>query len=84
MIQGEDRSNGAAGVNWLPEPSLSVFLRSWLGGLSYGEAVRRSHTAARRWGARVWPPTPEGVEHAKIASSRQAIFGVADITIDSP
>jgi hypothetical protein len=76
--------NGAAGVNWLPEPSLSVFLRGWLGGLSYGEAVRRSHTAARTWGARVWRPKPGGAEHPKLASSRQAIFGVADITIDAP
>ena len=25
-------ANGAIGVNWFPEPSLSIFLRSWLGG----------------------------------------------------
>jgi hypothetical protein len=75
--------NGAAGVNWLPEPSLSVFLRNWLSGRSYGEAMQRSHRAALRWGGRVWRPNAAGHDHPFIAGSRQALIGVRDLTIDS-
>ncbi len=74
--------NGAAGVNWLPEPSLSVFLRDWLGGHSYGEAVQRSQRVALRWGTRLWRPDSQGRDHPYIAGSRQAIIGVRDVTID--
>jgi hypothetical protein len=75
--------NGAVGVNWLPEPSLSVFLRNWLHGRTYSEALQRSHQTALRWAARIWPATADGSDHPKIAGSRQAIFGVRDVTIHS-
>lgn len=76
--------NGAVGVNWLPEPSLSVFLRNWLRGQPFSQAFQRSHRTALRWGQRVWRAAPDGRDHPKIAGSRQAIFGVRDVTIDSP
>ncbi len=38
--------NGTPGVNWLPEPSLSTFLRNWLGGKRYSAAVQRSNRRA--------------------------------------
>lgn len=79
---GASAVNGAVGVNWLPEPSLSIFLRNWLGGRTFSEAVLRSHRAAIRWGMRVWPGAG-GADHPKIAGSRQAIFGVRDVTISS-
>lgn len=82
LALGAQVANGAAGVNWLPEPSLSVFLRNWLAGRSYGEAVQRSHRVALRWGSRVWRPDAQGRDHPFIAGSRQAIFGVRDLTID--
>jgi hypothetical protein len=75
--------NGAVGVNWLPEPSLSLFLRSWLHGDSFGKAIQRSHRVALQWGMRLWSSTADGRDHPKIAGSRQAIFGVRDITINS-
>jgi hypothetical protein len=75
--------NGAAGVNWLPEPSLSIFLRYWLGGHSFSKALQRSHQSALRWAAWLWPAAADGSDHPKIAGSRQAIFGVRDITIHS-
>jgi hypothetical protein len=40
LALGADVVNGAVGVNWLPEPSLSVFLRNWLRGKSYSHAVQ--------------------------------------------
>ncbi len=75
--------NGAAGVNWLPEPSLSVFLRNWLAGRSFGEAAWRSQRAGLHWGTRVWRPDAAGRDHPNIAGSRQAIIGVHDVTIDT-
>ena len=75
--------NGAIGVNWLPEPSLSVFLRNWLNGHTFSEALQRSHRVALRWGTRLWSADLDGRDHPKIAGSRQAIFGVRDITIHS-
>ena len=51
---GAQAVNGAVGVNWLPEPSLSVFLRNWLGGRPFGEAVARSYRAASRALGLVW------------------------------
>lgn len=83
MALGAQAVNGAVGVNWLPEPSLSIFLRNWLRGQPFSVAFARSHRTALRWGARLWPATA-GIDHPKIAGSRQAIFGVRDITINSP
>ncbi len=85
LALGAQAVNGAAGVNWLPEPTLSVFLREWLRGASFSAAVQRSQAIALRWGRRIWP-SPQGdngEEHAKVAGSRMAIFGVRDITIAS-
>jgi hypothetical protein len=82
MALGAQVVNGAVGVNWLPEPSLSIFLRNWLGGQPFSVALARSHQTALRWGARLWPAS-DGRDHPKVAGSRQAIFGVRDITINS-
>jgi hypothetical protein len=83
LALGAKATNGACGVNWLPEPSLSLFLRAWLGGKPFSHAVERSHRAALRWGAAIWRPDAHGQDHPRIAGSRQAIFGVADLTIHS-
>jgi hypothetical protein len=75
--------NGAPGVNWFPEPSLSVFLRRWLGGRPYSEAVVASNSTANRWWGKLLKPHkdyPTG-EHPWICSSRQVVFGQADLTI---
>ncbi len=83
LALGAQVVNGAVGVNWLPEPSISVFLRNWLGGASFSRAVERSHRVALRWGTRLWRPDAAGRDHPKIAGSRQMIAGVADLTIHS-
>lgn len=83
MALGAKATNGAVGVNWLPEPSLSIFLRDWLAGRPFSQAVEHSHRTALRWGTAVWRPDPQGQDHPFIAGSRQAIFGVRDLTIHS-
>jgi hypothetical protein len=82
LALGAQAVNGAVAVNWLPEPSLSVFLRHWLAGRPYSEAVQRSHQAALRWGRRLWRPSGN-CDHPFIAGSRMAIFGARDVTINS-
>lgn len=76
---GAQAVNGSEGVNWLPEPSLSLFLRGWLGGRSFEEAVQDSYRAASRVLGLVWRPQPTRAglrqPHDKIASSRMAVYG---------
>lgn len=81
LALGVQAANGAVGVNWFPEPSLSVFLRNWLAGERYSVAVRRSNIAANRWWRRILRPAA-GVEHPWIMSSRQIVVGQCDVTID--
>lgn len=70
---GAQAVNGAVGLNWLPEPSLSVFLHGWLGGRPFGDSVRRSNRAASRLLGQVW--RGRDGSHPKIASSRMLVFG---------
>jgi hypothetical protein len=76
---GAQAVNGSVGVNWLPEPSLSVFLRAWLGGATFEQAVERSYRAASRVLGLVWRPQAgrSGMKqpHDKIASSRMRVVG---------
>ncbi len=83
LALGAKVANGAAAVNWLPEPSLSVFLRGWLSGQPFSQALEHSHRTALRWGRVIWRPDRNGQDDPHITGSRQAIFGVHDLTIDS-
>lgn len=67
--------NGSVGVNWLPEPSLSLFLRAWLRGDSFGGAVVRSSSTAERWWRTVYRSGVESTPHPRIDSSRQVVVG---------
>jgi hypothetical protein len=82
---GAQAVNGSVGVNWLPEPSLSVFLRGWLGGRPFGEAVQDSYRAASRTLGLIWRPHSgqAGVKqpHEKIVSSRMEVFGDGELRI---
>ncbi|MCB0063024.1 MAG: hypothetical protein KDE19_12955 [Caldilineaceae bacterium] len=75
--------NGAVGVNWFPEPSLSVFLYNWLRGRRYSEAVRRSNHAANRFWQHIWKRKPDGTPHDFLLSSRMIVTGNEDVTIFS-
>jgi len=89
LALGAKAVNGAVGVNWFPEPSLSIFLRSWLKGKPYSASVQKSNRIANRiW--RVILPSPkqphentQTCEHPWIESSRQMIFGQHDICMDT-
>lgn len=78
---GAEVVNGAVGVNWFPEPSLSVFLRNWLGGKPYSQAVRQSNRRANQVWYRLLRSKPQN-PHPWILSSRQIIYGREDITIN--
>lgn len=81
---GAKVANGALGINWFPEPSLSVFLRHWLRGEPYSIAVMYSNLAAIRWWRRILSPWKRrNTEHPWIESSRQVIVGVQDVNLYS-
>lgn len=75
---GADAVNGSVGVNWLPEPSLSLFMRAWLAGRPFSEAVARSNDRAQRVWRVFYRPGHGGREHPRLASSRQYIGGRGD------
>lgn len=79
---GAQVANGAVGVNWFPEPSLSVFLRGWLGGAPYSEAVRSSNRRANRVWRRILPTPHDATAHPWLLSSRQVVAGTRDLHID--
>lgn len=83
LALGAQAVNGAIGVNWLPEPSLSVFLYQWLHGRPYSHAVRSSNLRANQVWRRILKPDRQGKDHAWLQSSRQVVLGTRDVTIDS-
>lgn len=83
MQLGAAIANGTPGVNWLPEPSLSVFLHNWLKGRPYSVSVERSNARARRWGGYIWRARAQGKEHPMVESSRQIVYGSRDIDFHS-
>ncbi len=83
LALGAQAINGAVGVNWLPEPSLSVFLYQWLHGRPYSQAVGSSHLRANQIWRWILKPDAQGKDHAWLQSSRQVVFGTHDVTIDA-
>ena len=83
LALGAQTVNGAHAVNWLPEPSLSLFLRKWLNGASFSQAVGYSARRARAIGRLLWRDRADGSEHPNIAGSRQIVYGQRDVTIAS-
>ena len=74
---GAKACNGAVGVNWFPEPTLSVFLRNWLRGKPYGAAVRHSNVSANK----TWKRILGSEYHQWILDSTQIVFGEAQMKI---
>ena len=67
--------NGSVGVNWLPEPSLSLFLRAWLRGEPFSRAVVHSSSTAERVWRQVYRSQAPLTPHPRICSSRQVVYG---------
>lgn len=84
LALGADAVNGAVGVNWFPEPSLSLFLARWLNGATYSESVSTSFRWARRVGRLVWPDKADGCEDPHVAGSRQIVYGRRDVRLFDP
>ena len=84
LALGADAVNGVVGVNWLPEPSLSLFLTRWLNGATYSESVATSFRWARLVGRLVWPDKANGCEDIHIAGSRQIVYGRRDVRLFDP
>jgi hypothetical protein len=80
LALGARVANGSPGVNWFPEPSLSVFLRNWLRGAPYSTAVVAANTAANHWWGKLLKSQGDEA-HPWINSSRQVVFGREDVTI---
>ncbi|MBK8047746.1 MAG: hypothetical protein IPK16_11815 [Anaerolineales bacterium] len=85
LALGATVANGSCGVNWFPEPSLSTFLSRWLHGQPYSEAVVASNVRANQWWRLILKNKTgvPGQEHPWIESSRQIVFGVRDVSINS-
>jgi len=66
---------GTPGVNWLPEPSLSLFMRHWLRGELFSHAVARSGSGAEGLWRRIYRHKGHGV-HPRLESSRPIVYGV--------
>jgi len=84
LALGADAVNGAVGVNWFPEPSLSLFLSRWLNGSTYSQSVEASFRWARRVGRFIWPDRADGSEDVHLAGSRQTIYGRRDVRLFDP
>ncbi len=82
LALGAQVANGAVGVNWFPEPSLSVFLRRWLAGQPYSDAVVASNVTANRWWRRILRSSPTGRPHPWLVSSQQVVYGRRDVRIE--
>lgn len=84
LALGAKAVNGSPGVNWFPEPSLSVFLRGWLNGRLYSEAVAASNASANRWWGKILKNNRGAADqrHPWLESSRQVVFGERDVRID--
>jgi hypothetical protein len=66
---------GTPGVNWLPEPGLSFFVRRWLRGDPFRQAVEQSGVRAERVWQRLYG-RPQGRLHPRLESSRPIVFGI--------
>ncbi len=66
--------SGTPGVNWLPEPALSLFLQRWLRGEPFSQAVARSGAASERFWRRLYRHSA-GEPHTRLVSSRPIVFG---------
>lgn len=84
LALGADAVNGAVGVNWFPEPSLSLFLACWLNGATYSESVSTGFRWAWRVGRLVWPDKANGSADIHLTGSQQIVYGHRDVRLFDP
>lgn len=79
LALGAQAVNGIGGENWLPEPTLSLFLRQWARGRPFGQAVQAAHHRALAWAGPLARRNP--VWRHRLEMSRQFVMGQRDITV---
>ena len=79
LAAGAQAVNGVLGENWLPVPTLPLFLAQWQKGATFGEAVLAAHLRALHWarGLAGRDPTWQG----RIEASRQMVAGRHDVRL---
>lgn len=79
LALGAHIANGIGHENWLPEPTLSLFLRQWAQGRAFGAAARYAHLTALHWMRRLSGNHPYCL--SRLQTSRQFIAGRWDTTL---
>ena len=79
LAAGAQAVNGVLGENWLPVPTLPLFLARWLKGATFGEAVLTAHLQALYW-ARGLAGRDE-MWRGRIEASRQMVAGRRDVRL---
>ena len=79
LAAGAQAVNGICGENWLPVPTLPLFLARWQTGATFGEAVLAAHLRTLRWARTLAPGN--GTWHDRIEASRQMVAGRRDVRL---
>ncbi len=79
LAAGAQAVNGVLGENWLPVPTLPLFLARWQRGATFGEAALTAHLRALHW-ARGLAGRDETWQ-GRIEASRQMVAGRRDVRL---
>ena len=79
LAAGAQVVNGVLGENWLPVPTLPLFVARWRKGATFGEAALAAHTRSLSWAralaGRDW------MWQDRIEASRQMVAGRRDVRL---
>ena len=79
LAAGAHAVNGICGDNWLPIPTLPLFIHQWQSGLTFAEAAVSAHLRTLHWARTL---VPEGEPwRGRIEASRQFVVGNRDVRL---
>ena len=79
LAAGAQAVNGVLGENWLPVPTLPLFLARWQKGATFGEAALTAHLQALHWARGV--AGRDATWRGRIEASRQMVAGRRDVRL---
>lgn len=79
LAAGAQAMNGILGENWLPVPTLPLFLAQWQRGATFGEAALTAHLQALHWARSLAGRDPTWRD--RIEASRQMVAGRQDVRL---
>ncbi|MYD89939.1 MAG: hypothetical protein F4Y08_06310 [Caldilineaceae bacterium SB0662_bin_9] len=79
LAVGAQAVNGVLGENWLPVPTLPLFLARWQKGATFGEAALAAHLRALYWARGLAGRDTTWL--ARIEASRQMVAGRQDVRL---